>query len=61
MNRDDLLRALAFLIALEQPASAREAAAALPPWIDILDLVRAADGIQQLAQALDRLRRNTAA
>jgi hypothetical protein len=30
-------------------------------WIDILDLVRAADGVQQLAQALDALRRTTAA
>jgi hypothetical protein len=61
VNRDDLLRALAFLIALEQPAVAREAALTLPPWIDILDLVRAADGLQQLAQALDALRRTTAA
>jgi hypothetical protein len=61
MNRDDLLRALASLIALEQPAVAREAATTLPPWLDILDLVRAADGVQQLAQALDGLRRATAA
>jgi hypothetical protein len=61
MNRDELLRALASLIALEQPATARAAATALPPWIDILDLVRAADGVQQLAQALDQLRRSTAA
>jgi len=61
MNRDDLLRALASLIALEQPAVARDAATALPPWIDVLDLVRAADGVQQLARALDQIRRTTAA
>lgn len=57
MERDDLLRALAALIALEQPAVAAQAAANLPDFIDIVDLLRAADGVQQLARALDAARR----
>jgi hypothetical protein len=61
VNRDDLIRALAMLIALELPAPAREAARQLPEFIDILDLLRARDGLEQLAHALDQQRRDTAA
>lgn len=61
VNRDDLLRALAVLIALELPGPAREAAQQLPEFIDILDLLRARDGVEQLARALDQKRRDTAA
>jgi hypothetical protein len=61
MNRDELLRALALLTALEYPSVAREAAAVLPEWMDIVDLLRAGDGVQQLARAFDELRRGQAA
>jgi hypothetical protein len=61
MNRDDLLRALAEMIALERPLVAAEAAAQLPEFLDIVDLLQAADGVQQLARALDQIRRGEAA
>jgi hypothetical protein len=61
MNRDDLLRALAALIALERPAVAAQAAVTLPEFLDIVDVLRAADGVQQLARALDAQRRDRAA
>lgn len=61
MNRDDLLRALAALIALERPTVAAEAAAVLPDFLDIVDVLRAGDGVQQLARALDTVRRDRAA
>jgi hypothetical protein len=61
MNRDDLLRALAALIALERPRAAAEAAAMLPESLDIVDVLRAGDGVQQLARALDAHRRDQAA
>ena len=61
VNRDDLLRALALLIALEQPSDAIVAARQLPEFIDILDMLRARDGLENLARAVDQMRRNTAA
>lgn len=61
MNRDDLLRALAALIALERQTVAVEAATTLPDSLDIVDVLRAADGVQQLARALDAKRRDRGA
>lgn len=61
VNRDDLLRALALLIALEQPSDALAAARQLPEFIDILDMLRARDGLENLARAIDQMRRNSAA
>lgn len=61
MNRDDLLRALAQLIALEHYSDAQAAARELPEFLDIVDLLRAADGLQQLARAFDAQRKGRAA
>ncbi len=61
MSGDDLLHHLAALIALERRSVADEAAATLPEWLDLVTVLRAKDGIEQLAHALDARRRRDAA
>lgn len=58
---DDVVRALAILVACEEPQVAERIAAQLPPFLDLLDAVRASDGAMQLARSLDTLRRAQAA
>lgn len=56
MSRDQLLDAVRVLIGLEHGAAAAAAAELLPAHLQVTDLLRAADGVQQLARALDTLR-----
>lgn len=58
---DDVVRALAVLIACEDRATAERVATELPPFLELVDAVRASDGAMQLAQALDARRRALAA
>jgi hypothetical protein len=58
---DDVVRSLAVLIALEDRATAERIAEDLPPFLELVDAVRASDGAMQLAQILDARRRAAAA
>jgi hypothetical protein len=53
----DVVRGLAALIACEDRAVADRMAADLPPFLELVDAVRASDGAMQLAQSLDARRR----
>lgn len=55
----EVVKALAVLIACEQPHDADRIAADLPEFLNELDAVRAADGAMQLARSLDARRRAT--
>lgn len=58
MNGQDVVRALAVLIALEDRATAERIASDLPDFLDPrLDCVRASDGAMNLAQVLDGRRK----
>lgn len=61
MDAQEVVKALAVLIALEDPAVAARVAADLPDFLDLVDAVRASDGAMQLAQSLDARRRERAA
>jgi hypothetical protein len=57
MSGEDLLNAVQTLIDLDYRDQARVAAAQLPDSLPVADLLRAADGAQQLARALAARRR----
>jgi hypothetical protein len=58
VHAQDVVKALAVLIALEDRATAERVAADLPAFLDPrLDCVRASDGAMLLAQVLDARRR----
>jgi hypothetical protein len=61
VSRDELLKALAVMTALEYPSVAREAVQLLPEFIEVIDVLRAEDGVQQLARALDAATRERVA
>lgn len=62
VDPQEVIRALAILIALEDRSTAERIAADLPEFLDPrLDCVRASDGAMQLAQVLDARRRASAA
>lgn len=61
MDANEVVRALAVLIACEDRAVADRIAAELPPFLELVDAVRASDGAMQLAQSLDARRRERAA
>jgi hypothetical protein len=57
---DDLMSAVQTLIEFDHRDQAHQAAAQLPEHLPVTDLLRAADGAQQLARALAELRRDSA-
>jgi phosphohistidine phosphatase SixA len=58
VTSDELVSAVQGLIDLEDRARAQEAAERLPEHVVVADLLRAADGLQQLARALATVRRS---
>jgi hypothetical protein len=58
MSPDDLLRAVRTLVDLERRDRAQQAAAVLMDQVAVTDLLRAADGAQQVARALAAQRRD---
>ena len=57
MTSDDLLAALNLLASADHFDEARRAAASLPSDVDVAAVLRAADGAEQIARALDIRRR----
>jgi hypothetical protein len=57
VSRDELLKAVQALLDLDHRDQAQRAAAQLPEHLPVADLLRAADGAQQLARELAALRR----
>lgn len=58
MEREDLLEAVRALVDLDRRDRAQQAAEQLPDDLAVADLLRAADGAQQLARAVAARRRH---